>query len=59
MISWKRVIPSVLVVFMLSGLTVPQAFADSDTSCSGSGKYYLSNGVVFRPSPAPPVQCSG
>ncbi len=44
---------------MLSGLTVPQAFADPDTSCSGSGNYYLSNGVVFRPSPAPPVQCSG
>ena len=44
---------------MLSGLTVPQAFADPDTSCSASGNYYLSNGVVFRPSPAPPVQCSG
>ena len=57
--TWKRVIPFILVVFILSGLTVPQAFADPDTSCSESGNYYLSDGVVFRPSPAPPVQCSG
>ena len=35
------------------------AFAEPNTKCSSGGSYYISDGVVTRPTFAPLIQCSG
>ncbi|MFZ4108433.1 MAG: leucine-rich repeat protein, partial [Candidatus Planktophila sp.] len=57
--SRKRLISLLLLAFVLSGLSISQASAEPDTRCSGGGNYFVNQGVVFRPFPAPATKCAG
>ena len=57
--SRKRLISLLLLALVLSGVSISQASAEPDTRCSAGGNYFVSDGVAFRPFPAPALKCAG